>query len=110
MNYINARVLKPQRLVDIDKQEERRRLEQTWKLMDERIWICAFGSPTELAKHVVNPHEFAANRKRVDIIQSDQTPVYAMLRPDKQLFADWEVSRKDKGEKSSLSAAQKQGG
>ena len=45
MNFIRARVLKPQRLVDIDKKEERRRLEQTWKLIDERIWLVAFWVP-----------------------------------------------------------------
>ena len=106
MNFMKARLLKPQRLVDISKQEELRRLQQTWHLVDERIWLCAFGSVNELGKHVTQPEKFVEMRKSIDIIQSDQAPVYAMLRPDKQMYADWELSTSSR-DKSSLSEQDK---
>ena len=109
MSFIGARLLKPQRLVDIDKNEEKRRLQQTWKLADERVWLCAFGSAEQLGKHVLNPEQFIENRKSIDILQSDQSAVYAMLRPDKQLYAEWEMSTSSK-DKSKLSEREKQGG
>ena len=74
MNFIGARLLKPQRLVDIDKAEEKRRCHQTWKLSDERVWLCAFGSAEQLAKHAVNPEQFVESPKSIDILQSDQAP------------------------------------
>ena len=75
MSFMKARLLKPQRLVDISKDEERRRLEQTWKLMDERLHLCAFATEEQLSKHVANPAAFVEHRKQCVIIQSDQMPV-----------------------------------
>ena len=107
VTFLQARLLKPQRLVDISTQEERRRLEQTWKLMDERLHLCAFGTAEQLRTHVAAPEQFVERRRELVIIQSDQMPVYAMLRPDKQLYADHELRKA--GSKSGQKAHQKMG-
>ena len=106
-NFLQARLLKPQRLVDISTQEERCRLEQTWKLMDERLHLCAFGTAEQLRTHVAAPEQFVERRRELVIIQSDQMPVYAMLRPDKQLYASHELRKA--GSKSVLKPHEKMG-
>ena len=48
MSFMKAHLLKIQRLIDISTEEERRRLEQAWKLMDERLHLCACVSAEQL--------------------------------------------------------------
>ena len=62
MDFIACRVCKPQRLVDLSKDEERRRLHQTWKLMDERISLAAFGTEAQLSAHVGDPASWVEHR------------------------------------------------
>ena len=59
---------------------------------------CALlGSVEQLSKQVTDPEQLIEHRKSMDIVQSDQAAVYAMLRPDKQLYAEWELSKISKG-------------
>ena len=78
MSFMKARLLKPQRLVDISTDEERRRLEQTWKLMDERLHLCASGAAEQLKKQVGDPESFIKQRKDLAILQSDQKCLYTV--------------------------------
>ena len=107
MQFIGCRLCKPQRLVDLSKEEEMHRLHQTWKLMDERLSLAAFGTEDELSAHVGDPASFIEYRKQCVVLQSDQMPVYALLKPSQQLYAAHE--RRKPGTKSDLSLAQRMG-
>ena len=107
MDFIGCRLCRPQRLVDLSKSEEMHRLHQTWKLIDERLSLCAFGSEQDLRGHVGDPDAFMQGRKHLVVLQSDQMPVYALLRPSEQLYAAHE--RRREGKKSDMSVAQKEG-
>ena len=101
MQLIGCRLCKPQRLVDLSKPEEMHRLHQTWRLIDERLSLCAFGTTQELSGHVGDPDSFIKHRKQCVVLQSDQMPVCALLKPSQQLYAAHE--RRKEGKKIVLS-------
>ena len=107
MRFIGCRLCKPQRLVDLSKDEEMHRLHQTWKLIDERLSLVAFGTEDELSGHVGDVASFMEHRKQCVVLQSDQMPVYALLKPSHQLYAAHE--RRKPGSKSEHSLQAKQG-
>ena len=104
--FCEARILKPQRLVSLTLEQERFRCEQTWKLLDKRIHLAAFGSIEQLVEHVGQPERFAESRKQCVLLQSDQVPFYVKIRPSKQLHAAHDYRRDSS--KSVLSPADKQ--
>ena len=107
MSFIGCRMCKPQRLVDLSKEEEMHRLHQTWKLIDERLSLGAFGHKQELSAHVGDAASFMEQRKQLVVLQSDQMPVYALLRPGEQLYVAHE--RRKQGSKSNLTTWQNMG-
>ena len=56
---------------------------------------------------MVNPDDFIKHRSELVVIQSDQMPVYAKIRPDKQLYTEAET--RAPGTKSVLSLLEKLG-
>ena len=70
------------------------------KLIDERISLVAFGSKDELSGHVGDVASFMEHRKQCVLLQSDQMPVYALLKPSQQLYAAHE--RRKPGSKTCL--------
>ena len=84
------------------------REKQTWKLADQRLALAAWGTIDQLRQHVIAPEEWANNREKIVIVQSDQVPAYCKLRPGRQLYAPSETRKE--GSKSVQSLLEKLGG
>ena len=67
-------------------EQEGYRCEQTWKLFDKRMHLCAFGGLDELTPFCGKPEQFLADRDKLVVLQSDQVPFFVKVRPTKQLF------------------------
>ena len=115
--WCEAKLLKPQRLMNITVEQEHFRVEQSWMLIDKQLHLVSFGTAEELSTQVGKPEQFIEGRKRTVIIQSDQIPFYCKVQPEKQLYSKKEL-RNTSGtsektawdEMGSLSGVRRRGG
>ena len=96
INYIRvlckANLLKPQRLISLSPAEEKARYCLTMKCYDRQLYLVAL-APLEILKvegGVSNPEAIRKNVKKLAVRHSDQIPTNAKIKPDLQLYAEWE--------------------
>ncbi len=91
----SARLLKPQRLISLSLDEERRRCHESWHMFDCALQLACFSPLPELGEHVLQPERFREQlRQHGCIVMSDQIPFFVKIAPGKQLYAPWEVVSK----------------
>ena len=83
---VGARLLKPQRLLNLSLNEERNRVFETWKDWDFKMYMICFGPIEWLAQHVQDPVEFRKNIKQTILSFLDQVPLWVKPRAGKQLY------------------------
>ena len=59
-------------------------------MFDRLMYLVAFGTAEQLAKHVALVIEFELNRHNTVIVQADHMPIWLRLGSRNALFADWE--------------------
>ena len=106
-HVVGARLLKPQRLLNLSLSEEMHRIFQTWKDWDFKMHMICFGSIEWLAQHVKDPEEFRARIKTTVLSWLDQVPLWVKPRCGKQLYGEWELqkSKKDRNKVENLLGA-----
>ena len=80
-----ARLLKPQRLLTLTLDEEKKRVFESWKDWDRKQWEMCFGDLSWLEKHVVDAVTFRRNIKKTVLKWSDQIPFWVKVKGGKQL-------------------------
>ena len=108
VRFCKARLLKPQRLTALTLEQEAWRCEQTWKMIDHRMWLSAFGSAEDLKPYLAQPEVFMSQREHLVIVQSDQVPFYCKVASDKQMYTNQEF--RPPSSKSVLTTEQKLAG
>ena len=104
MSFVcEARLLKPQRLLTLTFEEEKKRVFESWKDWDRKQWEMCFGDLAWLEKHVVDPETFRGNIKHTVLKWSDQIPFWVKVRASKQLYGKWEL-RGGKSDKNPTAA------
>ena len=102
MGYVcDARLLKPQRLLTLTLDEEKKRVFESWKDWDRKQWEMCFGDKAWLEKHVVDPETFKRNIKQTVLKWSDQIPFWVKVKHAKQLYGNREL-RGGKADKNDL--------
>ena len=91
-----CRLLRPQRLIHIGLEEERKRVWDSWHFWDWALWLACHATEEELGEHVSNPDLFRKNIKRLVLSHSDQMPFWVKLQPGKQLYLRDEVEHRKK--------------
>ena len=99
LNFMNARLMKPQRLVSLTYEEEERRALRGWWRFDWKLNLACFRPLEELDKLVRKPKLFRENVRDLVIFMSDQIPMWLKLKPGKQVYAEFET-RKGKHERN----------
>ena len=94
LNHVNARLMKPQRMVSLSFEEEERRCCRTWWRFDEKLHLACFKKIEELAEWVKEPKKFRENVRQLIIWMNDQIPMWLKIKPGKQIFAEYEVRQK----------------
>ncbi len=89
-----AKLLKPQRLVSLSYDEEARRCQLSFQLLDYAMGVVAFADAERLDEVAVAPRIVIENRDKTVIVMSDQIPFFIKIRPGSQLYAAFET-RKD---------------
>ena len=98
-----ARLLKPQRLLTLTLDEEKKRVFESWKDWDRKQWEMCFGDLSWLEKHVADPKTFRRNIKKTVLKWSDQIPFWVKVKHAKQLYGNFEL-RGGKADKNDLKA------
>ena len=75
-HWVGAKHLRPHQVSHLSELEELVRAQLTWQCFDSALWLCAFGSRTELAEHVGKPSEFNRHRAELVLGFSDQVPLW----------------------------------
>ena len=102
MRFAGARLLKPQRLVSLTADEEKRRAQATWRAFDAKIHAVSFGDEATLSENGIgNPKQFLENRHECVLTFSDQVPFYCKARSTEQVYAAHEVSERGKSKANS---------
>ena len=96
MVHCGCSLLKPQRLVRLSLKEEQVRCELTWQMLDEAIWLVAFGGPSELKDLVLDYRSFDTHRRDCVLGFSDQVPWRGKIGGGKQLYLKAERQRQVK--------------
>jgi len=89
-----ARLLKPNRLIALTMDQEKRKVLEGWWAWDYLQWLAAFAPLELLGEHVIQPLEFREGLKSAVICMSDQMPYFIKLKPGKQIYADGEYASK----------------
>ena len=76
LKFCGARLLKPQRFVNLTLEEEKARAHVTWMSYDKLMDLAAFGTPEELSEVIANGEEWVENRENTVLGWSDQIPVW----------------------------------
>ena len=93
VHELGAKLLKPQRLVSLSLQEERRRVECSWQAFDFRVHRAAFGDLSFLEQSVMEPKSFRDNLGSTVLCFSDQIPFWIKVGSTRQLFAQFETQK-----------------
>ena len=100
-HVVGGRLLKPQRLLTLTLDEEKKRVFESWKDWDRKQWEMCFGALSWLEKHVACPKTFRNNIKKTVLKWSDQIPFWVKVKHAKQLYGNWEL-RGGKADKNEL--------
>ena len=96
MKFAGARLLKPQRLVALTAAEEERRAVATWRAFDTKMHAVSFGDEATLsAEGIGNPEQFIEHRHECVLTFSDQVPFYCKAKSGEQIYANFEVKKKN---------------
>ena len=76
LRYCDGRLLTPQRVVPMSREEERSRAIETWRGWDHALWQAAFGGQEWLKDRVLDPVGFALQRQSCVLAFSDQIPFW----------------------------------
>ena len=80
-----ARLLKPQRLLTLTLDEEKKRVFEYWK-----DWEMRFGHLSWLEKQEADAVTFRRNIKKTVLKWSDQIPFWVKVKGGKQLYGTWQ--------------------
>ena len=81
LDHLNARLLKPQRLVSLSYEEEERRRLRTWWRFDEKLHLACFKPLEELAEWVTDPEKSREHVRELIIWMNDQIPMWLNIKP-----------------------------
>ena len=84
LNFMSAKLLKPQRLVSLSYGEEERRALRTWWRFDHKLYLARFAPLEQLREVVRKPRVFRDNVRNLVIYMSDQIPMWLKLKPGQQ--------------------------
>ena len=90
LKYCILSTYRPQRFTILSSFEEKLRCQLSWMMFDRLMYLAAFGTAEQLAKHVALVIEFELNRHNTVIVQADHMPIWLRLGSRAALFADWE--------------------
>ena len=90
MRHVGSKLLKPQRLIHLSTEEEKKRAHLSWRMYDYSLYLVCFAPLEELGKHVLEPAKVRERAKDLVVIHSDQIPFLAKVRPGSQIYADFE--------------------
>ena len=76
LKFCGARLLKPQRFVNLTLEEEKARCHVTWMSYDKLMDLAAFGTPEQLSEVIANGEDWVENRENTVLGWSDQIPVW----------------------------------
>ena len=89
----SAKLLKPQRVLSLNMDEEKARYLSTLRMNDFFVYLACFGSEAELGEWVINPQRFIKHRKHLVLSHSDQVAMWMKVNPGKCLFASFETQK-----------------
>ncbi len=95
LKKLGAKFLKPSLLSSLSMEEEEARVKLGWMLWDKKLHTAAFGTWSELEKHVA-PQIFMEHRVKTVIGMSDQIPVWVKIGRSKQVYCEEELQKKMK--------------
>ena len=90
LRFMNARLMKPQRLVSLTFEEEERRALRGWWRFDWKLNLACFRPLEELSALVRKPKLFRQRVRELVIFSNDQIPMWLKLKPGKQVYAEFE--------------------
>ena len=91
LQYTGGRLLKLQRMLKIDFEEECRRCRNTWRDWDFKLWLATCSAVEDLKRHVADPGDFVKNRRALVLGFSDQVPWWGLVGQVKQVYSSSEV-------------------
>lgn len=100
--FLQARCLKPQRVLTLSAEEEYQRAVMTWQLYDKTLWRLMNGEKEWMDEHFACPEQAREHMSECVLLFSDQIPCWLKVSPGRQMYCKHEV-RSGKKEKQLLS-------
>ena len=91
LKFMNAKLLKPQRLVSLSYEEEERRALRGWWRFDWKLNLACFRPLEELGALVRRPDLFREKVRELVIFMCDQIPMWLKIKPGAQVYAEFEI-------------------
>ena len=91
LRFMNARLMKPQRLVSLTFEEEERRALRGWWRFDWKLNLACFRPLEELGALVRKPDLFREKVRELVIFMCDQIPMWLKIKPGAQVYAEFEL-------------------
>lgn len=90
--FCEARVRKPQRLVQLTLSQEKMRCLVSWRSFDELLFLAMGHDESFLQERLVNPAEWLSNIEDTCILMSDQVPFWVKVSGGRALYSASELS------------------
>ena len=91
LRFMNARLMKPQRLVSLTFEEEERRALRGWWRFDWKLNVACFRPLEELGALVRKPDLFREKVRELVVYMADQIPMWLKIKPGAQVYAEFEI-------------------